>query len=364
MIMEGHGMNYMKNSDGNGKTFSRKGNAGQIIRCGGLRIGYRKGMRASVLSGPLTCTAGAGELVALMGRNGCGKSTLLRTIAGLQDPLGGEASLMNRSVREYERREFSRLLGFVSTEVVRVQGLRVRDLVAMGRYPHTGWFGRLTARDHEMTMQAMEITSISTLSERNLDELSDGERQRAMIARTLAQDTPVLILDEPTAFLDLTHRFEIISLLGDLARRHGKAIVFSSHDLQLCLQEAGKIWLMDGQGMTEGAPEDLVLGGQLEKVLLQDSEEGFRIDPQTGNPTVGRSLEKAVSLSASSEELGLWTGRSILRNGIRVEENKRLPVHVITDESGKHPKWIVEKSGEKVELNSIYELSLYLRTIV
>ncbi len=335
-----------------------------IVRLEGLVIGYRKGQKKMSLCNPLNCKARAGELVVLMGRNGCGKSTLLRTIAGLQDPLDGEVRLVNRSLGDYDRREFSRTLGFVSTEVIRVQGLRVRDLVAMGRYPHTGWFGRLSKEDHARTGHAMDITSLNSLAERDLDELSDGERQRAMIARTLAQDTRVLILDEPTAFLDLTHRFEIISLLGDLARHHGKTIVYSSHDLQLSLQEADKIWLMDGQELAEGAPEDLVLNGQLGKGLLGGASEGFRIDPQTGNLAVRRDLKHGVSLSAPDEDLRIWTLRSIQRIGIRAEENKKLPVHVLVERRGGAVNWIVEKNGEKLELNSIYDLSLYLRTIV
>jgi len=233
-LKEGDGLNTGRVPDG----------VGNIIRLDKLEIGYGQGRKKHSLSRPLECNARSGELIALMGRNGCGKSTLLRTIAGLQEALSGSVRLVDRSLEDYPRKELSRLLGFVSTEVIRVQGLRVRDLVAMGRYPHTGWFGRLSEQDHERVRHAMDITSLDSLASRDLDELSDGERQRAMIARTLAQDTRILILDEPTAFLDLTHRHEVIILLGKLAREHGKTILFSSHDLQLSLREASRIWLM------------------------------------------------------------------------------------------------------------------------
>ncbi len=336
-----------------------------IIRLEKLEIGYKKGKKKHSLTSPMNCTARGGELIALMGRNGCGKSTLLRTIAGLHNPLQGNIFLENRSINDFPRKELSRLLGFVSTEVIRVQGLRVCNLVAMGRYPHTGWFGRLSEQDHARIGNAMEITSLNSLRDRDLDELSDGERQRAMIARTLAQDTRILILDEPTAFLDITHRYEIIALLGDLARNHGKTIVFSSHDLQVSLQQSDRIWLMHGRGVSEGAPEDLVLNGQLEEVLMQDGPPaGFAMDPVTGDMAPLRHPEQSVSLSASSPELMVWTIKAIERMGFRVEENKKLPVHILVERREGNPVWTFEKSNQKVELNSIYDLSLYLRTIL
>ena len=143
-------------------------------------------------------------------------------------------------------------MGYVSTEVVRVPGLSVEKLVALGRYPHTNWLGKLDSSDREVIERALDLTSLQALRDRDLDELSDGERQRAMIARTLAQDTQILILDEPTAFLDLSHRYEIIDLLGNLALDHGKTVIYSTHDLQIALQQADKIWLIHRQEMLEG----------------------------------------------------------------------------------------------------------------
>ena len=338
---------------------------GNIITLENLEIGFGQGRKKRSISGPLNCTASRGELIALMGRNGCGKSTLLRTLAGLQDPLQGLIRLENRLLEDFNRKELSRLLGFVSTEVIRVRGLRVRDLVAMGRYPHTGWFGNLGAQDQTRIENAIEITSLGILADRDMDELSDGERQRAMIARTLAQDTGILILDEPTAFLDITHRFEIISLLGKLAGEHGKTIVFSSHDLQLSLQAADKIWLMHGQDIIEGAPEDLVLNGQLEEGLLQDSaSENFTMDSKTGDLSVRRDSQRTISLSGGTEDLRVWTIRAVERTGFIVEQNKKLPIHVFVEENKGNSVWHIEKNGQSIELNSIYDLSLYLRTIV
>jgi iron complex transport system ATP-binding protein len=244
------------------------------IRIEGLQLGYGRGKKARKISGKIECNVSGGELVSLMGRNGSGKSTLLRTIAGLQDPLGGKIFLDGRPIEEFHRVELARMLGFVSTEVIRVEGLRVRDLIAMGRYPHTGWFGSFTSKDHEMVEKAIEMTSLEALRDRDMDELSDGERQRAMIARTLAQDTDILVLDEPAAFLDIGHKYEITMLLAELAREHGKTIVFSTHDLQLSLKESDRLWLMDAQGIIEGKPGDLRADGSIRKVLLEGTDIG------------------------------------------------------------------------------------------
>jgi iron complex transport system ATP-binding protein len=276
----------------NNRLFSGRDDSGNpspglpegVVRLEELWIGYRRGRKEQLLSGPLKCSAAGGELVALMGRNGSGKSTLLRTMAGLQDALGGGISLQGKPMKSYSRKELARVLGFVSTEVIRVQGLRVRDLVAMGRYPHTGWFGHLSENDLVQIRRALELTSMEGMGDRDLDELSDGERQRAMIARTLAQDTPLMFLDEPTAFLDVTHRYELIALLGGLARNLGKTVIFSTHDLHFSLQSADKIWIIIGREILEGAPEDLVLSGKLEEGLLTGSTVGdFVLDPATGD---------------------------------------------------------------------------------
>ena len=344
-----------------------KGRSG-LLRIEDLEIGYGRGKKRHSLSGEMNCNVSGGELVSLMGRNGSGKSTLLRTIAGLQDALGGSILLEGRPVEGYGRMELARILGFVSTEVIRVQGLRVRDLVAMGRYPHTGWFGILSEKDREMVDNAIRLTSLESLAGRDLDELSDGERQRAMIARTLAQDTRILVLDEPTAFLDLTHKYEITVLLGELAGKHGKTVVFSTHDLQLSLREADKIWLMHDGGLLEGAPEDLVLNGQLEQVLLQEGPEGLTVDAGSGGLALRREFSREISVSGEPSPALDWTRKSLERLGFRVELKKTAPpdaaLHLSVKSRDGRPGWQLKKSGEKLEFNSIYDLSLFLKTIV
>jgi iron complex transport system ATP-binding protein len=230
--------------------------------------------------------------------------------------------------------------------------------------------GRLERSDRQVIERALDLTSLQDLRHRDLDELSDGERQRAMIARTLAQDTQVLILDEPTAFLDLSHRYEIIDLLGKLALDHSKTIIYSTHDLQIALQQADRIWLIHRQALHDGAPEDLVLSGRLGEALRQtDSGTEIEMDPRTGEFAVRRVPEQDVTLSmgkgdmARAEGIRAWTKKALERNGFRVVENTASDLLVHVDMGGGSPKWTLEKSGSRMELNSIYDLSLYLRTI-
>ncbi len=296
-----------------------------IIDLVNLEIGFASGKgRGQSLMGPVSTTAFSGELIAVMGRNGSGKSTLLRTIAGLMNALQGEIHILGNMLAAYSRKELARIMGYVSTEVVRVPGLSVENLVELGRYPHTNWLGKLNSSDRQVVESALDLTSLQTLRNRDLDELSDGERQRAMIARTLAQDTRILILDEPTAFLDLSHRYEIIDLLGNLARDHGKTVIYSTHDLQIALRQADKIWLIHKREMLEGAPEDLVLSGRFSDALRQtDSGTEIEMDPQTGEFAVKRVLRQDISLSPGPEPLRAWTKKALERNGFRVVENKK-----------------------------------------
>jgi iron complex transport system ATP-binding protein len=340
-----------------------------IIDLVNLEIGFSKGPGPSLV-GPVSTTAYSGELIAVMGRNGSGKSTLLKTIAGLMNAQQGEIHILGSRLSAYSRKELARIMGYVSTEVVRVPGLSVESLVALGRYPHTNWLGKLNPSDREVIERALALTSLQALRGRDLEELSDGERQRAMIARTLAQDTQILLLDEPTAFLDLLHRYEIIDLLGNLAQDHGKTVIYSTHDLQIALQQADRVWLIHQQDLLEGAPEDLVLSGRLSEAVGQtDSGTEIEMDPQTGEFAVKRVMRKEISLLPGPGDLSgpgglrVWTKKALERNGFRVVENKETGLCVLVDMAGGSPKWILEKSGRRMELNSIYDLSLYLRTI-
>lgn len=222
-----------------------------------LAIGYGHTPVAQHLSVDI----GGGMLTCLIGRNGLGKSTLLRTLAGLQPPLAGRVTLTaggaTTDVAKASRQTLSRLVGIVLTERPDVQNLTVSDVVALGRMPYTGFFGRLSAADRSAVSEALRLTGMSAFAHRDISMLSDGEMQKVMIARALAQQTPFILLDEPAAFLDYPGKRDALRLLARLAHESGKAILASTHDLDLALRLADRIITITPTGFSDVSKEQL-----------------------------------------------------------------------------------------------------------
>ena len=215
-----------------------------MLELAGLSVGYGK----KVLLRDINFKTDAGELVALVGRNGCGKSTLLRVIAGLAGPLSGHVLASGRDMRLLSRKEAARAVSLVNTERLRIPGLTCTEIVSMGRAPWTGWTGRLGDKDKKIIAQALETVGMTEFSGRTMDKMSDGECQKIMIARALAQDTPVMLLDEPTAFLDVPGKYQIASILKKLAAEAGKSVIFSTHDIGIALKTADRILIVGNAG--------------------------------------------------------------------------------------------------------------------
>lgn len=329
-----------------------------ILKTDNLTIGYlSSGNKQQPVFSNINLSAGKGESIALIGRNGIGKSTLLRTIARLQKPLKGRLLLKNQDLKHYRKQELAKLVSFVSTEIIRVSNLKLFDLVSLGRFPHTGWIGKLNTDDIKIINDSINHVGISHLTNKVLNEISDGERQRAMIARALAQDTEIIILDEPTAFLDLPNRYEIIRLLNELTANKGKTIIFSSHDLNITLQEADKVWLMDDNEIIEGAPEDLIITREIYH-LFKDSRLDFNIEK--GDFRLSREKVKKIGLSGQGI-IRYWTQRALERIGYEICEENANNYFVEINENNKRVEWILTKNGNKVHCNSIYQLNLHLR---
>ncbi len=235
-----------------------------------IKIGFITGGKKVFLYPVISSHAKTGELIAIIGRNGIGKSTLLRTIAGLQSPLAGIVRIEGRNLDRYSRNQLARKVGYISTEVVKTGDMRVYDLVSLGRFPYTDWFGRLDSFSHSAVMDSIKLSGMSDFAQRYLTELSDGERQRAMIAMVLARNASLIILDEPTAFLDIKSKYEILQLLHDLVKQQNKTVIFSTHDLHSAIDHADKIWLMLDRGIIEGTPEELILNNAFDE-LFADS---------------------------------------------------------------------------------------------
>ena len=211
-----------------------------------------------------------GEITALLGRNGTGKSTLLRTIANLLPAASGEVLIDGRDVRSISAQQLARRLAFVNTERVDADLLSVHDLVAIGRSPYTDWMGRLTSEDEAIIQHAMSTANIEMLAHRSVDTLSDGECQRVMIARALAQSTDVILLDEPTSFLDLPNRYELCRLLGELAHRENKCIIFSTHELDIALSLADSVALVDTPHLRHLPTAEMIASGNIERLFDND----------------------------------------------------------------------------------------------
>jgi iron complex transport system ATP-binding protein len=331
------------------KMYSKK-----ILSLESLKIGYVSGKNENVLLPPLTAFANRGELIAVIGRNGIGKSTLLRTLTGLQPALGGEIFYNARNIREYTRMELAQKVGYISTEIVKVSNMRVYDLVALGRFPHTNWIGKIELNDHEIILDALKKTSMEGFRKKFVSELSDGERQKSMIARILAQDTSIMIMDEPTAFLDIASKYEILHLMHLLSRNSGKTIIFSTHDLQMAISQSDKIWLILGNKLIEGAPEDLMIAGAFDhlfdsSIVLFNSEDGtFSFMSDT----------KGTIYIDGEGDKRYWTEKAVNRAGFTVSKERTFPY--ITLPSNGNLCW--QLSGHSIiqEFSSIYELILYL----
>lgn len=213
----------------------------------------------------------SGELTALIGRNGSGKSTLLRAMAGLSNNYSGEITVDNCGLKQMPAPVLARKLAFVGTQRTRIANLTCAQLVGLGRAPYTDWIGRLSKKDKEAVADALKATGMSAYADRPLTTMSDGECQRVMVARAVAQDTPVILLDEPTSFLDLPNRYELCSLLRRLAHERGKCILFSTHELEIAMRMCDRIAVVDNQGLKIMPPASIKASGILERLFLIQS---------------------------------------------------------------------------------------------
>ena len=233
-----------------------------------LAVGYRNGKRVTEVLTHLDVSLYAGELVCLLGANGIGKSTLLRTISGVQPALRGTIEINGRDLTDYSSKELSKLIGIVYTDRTLAGALTVEELVSLGRQPYTGFFGRLDADDRQVVADAIESVGMSHKTHDYVATLSDGERQKAMIARALAQETPIIILDEPTAFLDVASRIETMQLLRQLAQSQQKAVLLSTHDVGLSLPLTDRLWLVTADStVVEGTTSQFIGDGTLNNLF-------------------------------------------------------------------------------------------------
>lgn len=329
-----------------------------VIEGVNLSIGYKnhKHKEDQKLHHNLSFKLLKGELVCLLGANGSGKSTLLRTLGKMQPPLEGTVSIFNKQLYQYQHKELAQLVGVVLTDKSASGGFTVREVVELGRYPYTGFFGQLNKEDNKVIERALNDVGISHKADNFLADLSDGERQKVMIAKALSQECPIILLDEPTAFLDIESRIEIMSLLHDLAHKQNKTILLSTHDVDLAFLLSDRLWLLSKEiGLINGVPEDIILSGTIDRFF---SNNKIAFNKYSGSFHPIRSSLKKVYVEARDEFL-FWTINLLLRLNYDFTTQQEEAIFTIEVKDQTNIKLI---NKETILLfNSFEELAIYIK---
>jgi iron complex transport system ATP-binding protein len=322
-----------------------------------LTIGYKHKNAVRTVGYALDLTLRPGQFVCLLGPNGVGKSTLIKTLAGIQLPLEGKVFIAQEDIHTIRKSELARKLSLVLTDVIQTGNLDVYTVLTLGRYPYANWFGTLNEADEKIIIEAACTAGIENYLGKHLDQLSDGERQKVMITRALVQDTPLIILDEPTAHLDLPSRVEVMRLLRTMARQTKKAIILSTHELDLALQAADAIWLMmPNQSLMTGTPEDLIINGTFEKAFRKN---GFDFCRDTGTFRVNSANEDKILQLTGEGYTYFWTKRALEREGYRVTDEAQ---DIVSVQQTIHAcQWTLSRSGMLYHFNAVEMLLAFLR---
>ena len=241
-----------------------------VLKTENLSIGYKSKKEETVIASNINIELQQGELIGLVGANGIGKSTLIRTLTRVQNPISGDVLIESKSLNDFSNLELAKSLSLVLTEHSFSKNLTVFELIALGRQPYTNWIGNLSDNDKTVVNRVMQQTSIEELHHKKCYELSDGQLQKVMIARALAQDTALIILDEPTTHLDMYHKAYILNLLKTLANETKKTILFSSHEIDLAIQLCDKLIVMSDSLVISGTPQELINNGSFKRLFPED----------------------------------------------------------------------------------------------
>lgn len=328
-----------------------------VLEAENISIGYRSSKQnQNFVAQNLSFQIKAGELACLVGPNGVGKSTLLRSICGLQPLLAGEIRIFDQPLSKILPLDLAKQVAVVLTTPVNVGALRAFEFATLGRHPYTNWAGRISHTDEIAVLDAMRKVDALQLSDRQFSTLSDGERQKILIARALAQEPHILLLDEPTAFLDLPRRVMLMQMLRSLAHDWGKAILVSTHDLDLAMQSTDVIWIMGSDGnLRSGAPEDLVLSGDFEKIFAQ---QGVKFESRTGSFQVIPPSNIPISLNGTGLPYR-WTSHALKRAGYDIVKQAYLAQkHVEIDQKLENTTWRLYNGDQVTEHDTIYSLVL------
>src|SRR5690606_4070779 len=311
-----------------------------------VAVGYHKGKDIHWVARDLSFSLRAGQLVCLLGPNGVGKSTLIKAIMGQKLPMKGQISYKGEPIRQLSSQEMAKKVSVVLTDRISPGNLAVRQLVELGRIPFTNWVGTIAEEDKKVIDLAIEGTKIGYLADKKVAELSDGQLQKTMIARALAQDGELMILDEPTAHLDLVNRLEIMQLLREIAHARGKAILVVTHDLDIAVETAEKFWLMPCSGpWISGTPEDLILSGEINELLPSGK---FHFNPATGK--IQSSIPLDEPHIEGPKEVVQWLELALRKRNLVVDKKIRIT-------ASKDPvSFLVENAGKSTQVNTVKEV--------
>ncbi len=317
-----------------------------ILRAQNLSVGYK-----SALLADQSFDIFPGDFICLMGPNGQGKTTLFKTLFAQQPALNGQVLLSGKNIADYSAKEKSRLMSFVFANSKVDPLLTVEDILMLSRFPHQNLLNSFSSQDQRIVEEVLEVTQLRKLRKQKLGELSDGQRQLAFIARALAQDTAVIFLDEPTNFLDVSHRLEVMRLLRKLAIEKKKAIVFSSHDFELALSSAHWLWVIHQGKLKKGVPEDFILSEMISDIFPDDH---LVFDQWRGvfkeNKKISQKL--SVSLGDHAALTFHWTKHLLSKMGIELYETSSEFADLIVE----NKKWILKKDTHSLSLNTLEEL--------
>lgn len=299
------------------------------IKIESLTIGYEDKGTFSEVAHQINASVYAGELTSLIGPNGVGKSTLLRTLSRLQPIYEGDITFYGENLQEIKKERLATLLSVVLTERPSIYNISVKEMVAMGRNPYTNYWGSLSQKDEKVIDEALEMVGIMALGARKFETLSDGEKQKVMIAKALAQQTPIILLDEPTSFLDYPSKIELMQLLYQLTQERQKTILFSTHDLDLAMQVCDKMALMSSAEIVIGTPEDLSLNHQLSEFM---NGKGMIFDYKTGLFKVKHPIYWGIKLKGKGTSY-VMLQKALLRKGILSNEEVKSNAFITAAES-------------------------------
>lgn len=328
-----------------------------LVWTSNLSIGFRNDKnRIRLLQEKIDLSLNEGDFVCLIGPNGCGKSTLIRTLSGIDNPIEGTVWVGQKNVHELSDAERSKWLGIVLTDQAAVENITVEEIVSLGRYHYAGWFGTLGTSDQKKVNWAIRQVGLSGYEDRHYKTLSDGEKQRAFIAKVLCSDAPLLILDEPTAHLDIPNRVEIMMLLRKLSREIGRAVLISTHELDLALQLSDEIWLMDpGQPVFNGTPEELLITGSLDRAFGNSQ---LHFNPHSGSFCVETTYAGKLLLQGSGT-LTEYTRQAVQRLGFQTEKEGQEALRIEVDEQ--EDKWIIRLNKETWKFTNLLNVCRFLK---